>query len=68
MMRKMLRKDTSVWMGPAAAMLAALVWFAAAAPVTAAARTDAARTDAAPTDAGGTSMDRVRTTETNRAK
>lgn len=63
MMRNMLRKDTSAWLGRAAAALAALVWLAAAAPVTA-----AARTDAAPTDAGGTSMDRVRTAETNRAK
>ncbi|WP_308621318.1 carboxymuconolactone decarboxylase family protein [uncultured Desulfovibrio sp.] len=59
----MLRKDTSAWLGRAVAALAALVWLAAAAPVTA-----AARTDAAPTDAGGTSMDRVRTAETNRAK
>lgn len=59
MMRKMLRKDTLAGMGRAAAMLAALVWLAvAAAPVTAAVRTDA----------GGTGMDRVQATETNRAQ
>lgn len=68
-MRKMLRKDTLAGMGRAATVLAALVWLAvAAAPVTAAVRTEAARTDAAPTDAGGTIMDRVQATETNRAQ
>lgn len=50
--------------GKAPAMLAALVWLV----VVAASAPAAARTDAARTDAGGTIMDRVQATETNRAK